>query len=113
MAGQPWEQTLDDPDAPLYTVGVVSDLLGVDPQVVRGYDKRGLIEPDRSEAGHRRYSRRDIERLCRAMELADQGIPAAGIDRILELEDRLERDERDRSSTDPALRDTNDNKNAV
>jgi MerR family transcriptional regulator, heat shock protein HspR len=87
----PWEEALDDPEEALYTVGVVADLMGVDPQVVRGYDKRGLVRPDRSGSGQRRYSRRDIERLSRAMELADEGIPGVGIDRILALEDELAR----------------------
>lgn len=88
---QGWEDTLDDPDEPLYSVGLVADLMGVDAQVVRGYDKRGLVEPGRSRAGHRRYSRSDIHRLARAMKLADEGIPAAGIERILGLEDELRR----------------------
>lgn len=97
-----WEDVLDDPDEPLYTVGVVADLMGVDAQVVRGYDKRGLVEPNRSEAGHRRYSRADIRRLSRAMKLADEGIPAAGIERILGLEDKLrrQRDEEGDGSTE-------------
>lgn len=90
-----WEATLDDPDEPLYTVGVVAELMDVDAQVVRGYDKRGLVEPGRSEAGHRRYSRSDIRRLFRAMKLADEGIPAAGIERILGLEDELHRRQRE------------------
>lgn len=90
-----WEDTLDDPEEPLYTVGVVADLMGVDAQVVRGYDKRGLVEPGRSGAGHRRYSRADIRRLSRAMDLADEGIPAAGIGRILELEEELRRRDAD------------------
>ncbi len=80
---------IEDPNAPLYTVGVVADLVGVDPQVIRGYDKRGLIEPQRSESGHRRYSRRDIERLSRAIELAEEGVSTAGIERVLELQDRI------------------------
>lgn len=84
-----WERTLDDPDAPLYTVGVVAELLGVDPQVVRGYDSRGIVSPDRRDSGHRRYSRRDIERLVRALRLSDEGISTAGIERILDLEDEL------------------------
>lgn len=86
-----WEDVLDDPGEPLYSVGVVADLMGVDPQVIRGYDKRGLVAPERAESGHRRYSRRDIRRLSRAMRLADDGIPTAGIERILELEDELDR----------------------
>lgn len=84
-----WEATLDDPSAPLYTVGVVAELVGVDPQVVRGYDRRGLVEPTRSTSGQRRYSRNDVARLSRAMRLADEGVSSAGIERVLELEDRL------------------------
>lgn len=86
-----WEEQLDDPAQPLFSVGVVADLMGVDPQVVRGYDERGLVEPDRAPSGHRRYSRNDIHRLSRAMRLSDDGIPSSGIERILELEDELER----------------------
>lgn len=97
---QGWEETLDDPAEPLYSVGVVAELMGVDPQVVRGYDKRGLVEPERAESGHRRYSRRDIHRLARAMRLSDDGIPTAGIERILALEDALERrDAEDREAS--------------
>lgn len=87
--GSDWRATLDDPAAPLYTVGVVAELCGVDTQVVRGYDKRGLVEPTRSDTGQRRYSRNDIERLSRAMALADEGVSTAGIERVLALEDRL------------------------
>lgn len=88
---RPWERALDDPETPLYTVGVVAELMGIDTQVVRGYDERGLVQPRRSPSGQRRYSRQDLDRLSRAMELADEGIPTAGIERILELEDELGR----------------------
>lgn len=73
-------------------MGVVAELMGVDPQVVRGYDQRGLVQPERSDGGHRRYSRRDIRRLTRALDLADEGISTAGIERILELEDQVGRE---------------------
>ncbi len=96
-----WEDVLDDPGEPLYSVGVVADLMGVDPQVVRGYDKRGLVEPERAESGHRRYSRHDIRRLSRAMRLADDGISTAGIQRIIELEDELHRRDDETSQGDP------------
>lgn len=86
-----WEEALDDPEEPLYTVGVVADLMGLDAQVIRGYDKRGLVSPSRSGSGHRRYSRRDIDRLSRAVMLSEEGISSAGIERILELEDELQR----------------------
>lgn len=82
-----WRAVLDDPDEPLYTVSVVADLLGVDPQVIRGHDQRGLVDPKRSEGGHRRYSRNDIERIARVLELSGEDIGTAGIRRILDLED--------------------------
>lgn len=90
-----WEQRLDDEDAALYPVGVVADLLGVDVQLVRRYDQPGLAQPARSDSGQRRYSRRDIERLARALNLAGEGVSTPGIKRILDLEDRLHEAEQD------------------
>lgn len=84
---------LDDQDAPLYTIGVVAELLGVDVQTLRRHDQAGLLKPGRSAAGQRRYSRRDIAQLARTLELASEGIPTAGIERILDLEERLRRAE--------------------
>jgi MerR family transcriptional regulator/heat shock protein HspR len=86
---QDWRTVLEDPTAPLYTVGVVAELLDVDVQVVRRYDQEGMVNPGRTGGGQRRYSREDIERLARAISLADEGIPGPGIRRIMELEDRL------------------------
>lgn len=84
-----WERRLDDEGAPVYAIGVVADLLKVSVQVIRRYDDAAMVEPDRSEGGQRRYSRRDIARLAHILELADEGISTAGIKRILALEDRL------------------------
>lgn len=88
-----WEERLDDHDAPVYPIGVVADLLDVSVQIVRRYDDEDVVEPERSGGGQRRYSRRDIARLAHVLELADEGIPMAGIRRILALEQQLrERD---------------------
>lgn len=85
-----WEQRLNDWDEPVYPIGVVADLLGVSVQVVRRYDDDAMVEPERSEGGQRRYSRRDIERLAHVLQLAEEGISTAGIKRILALEEELE-----------------------
>jgi MerR family transcriptional regulator/heat shock protein HspR len=91
-----WEERLDDHDEPVYPIGVVADLLNVSVQVVRRYDDEDMVEPERSHAGQRRYSRRDIARLAHVLELADEGISIAGIRRILDLERQLqERSARD------------------
>lgn len=93
-----WEERLDDYDEPVYPIGVVADLLGVNVQVVRRYDDVEVVEPERSDGGQRRYSRHDIAQLAHVLELADEGIPVAGIRRILELERQL----RTRSAPQPA-----------
>lgn len=98
-----WEQRLENEDEPVYPIGVVADLLNVSVQVIRRYDEPDMVAPDRSEGGQRRYSRRDIARLAHILKLSEEGISAAGIKRILALEEELasatgqngdERDER-------------------
>lgn len=86
-----WEARLDDEDAAVYPIGVVAELLGVSVQVVRRYDEEDLVEPQRSSGGQRRYSRRDIARLARVLELVGEGVSPEGVRRILDLEDELAR----------------------
>ncbi len=88
-----WEQRLDSREESVYPIGVVADLLNVSVQVVRRYDDDAMVEPERSEGGQRRYSRRDIARLAHILQLAGEGISIAGIKRILALEQQL--DQRD------------------
>jgi MerR family transcriptional regulator, heat shock protein HspR len=84
-----WRQRLDDEDAPMYPIGVVAELLDVDVQVIRRYDDTGIVRPERSQAGQRRYSRRDIARLAHVLNLADEGVSLPGIKRILDLESEV------------------------
>jgi MerR family transcriptional regulator/heat shock protein HspR len=84
-----WRDVLDDPSSAIYTLGVVAEVLGVDVQLVRRYSDEGIIAPERSLGHQRRFSRMDIERLARALDLANDAIPMVGIRRILDLEDRL------------------------
>ncbi len=87
LDGRPnWEQQLADQDAAVYPIGVVSELLEVDVQAIRRYDDAGIVQPDRSTSGQRRYSRRDIAQLAHALELAGEGVTLPGIKRILDLE---------------------------
>jgi DNA-binding transcriptional MerR regulator len=65
-------------------------MLGIHPQTLRQYEKRGFVEPFRL-GNLRLYSEHDIQVLNHIKELADEGIPTTGIDRIIELETRLER----------------------
>jgi MerR family transcriptional regulator, heat shock protein HspR len=74
----------------LYIISVAAELAGVHPQTLRIYERKGLIEPQRTEGRSRRYSDRDIELLQHIQELTNEGVGLAGVKRILELEAVLE-----------------------
>ena len=74
----------------LYIISVAAELAGVHPQTLRIYERKGLIEPQRTEGRSRRYSDRDIELLQHIQELTNEGVGLAGVKRILELEAALE-----------------------
>ena len=80
----------DDTDRALYIISVAAELAGVHPQTLRIYERKGLIEPSRTEGRSRRYSDRDIARLSRIQELTNDGVSLAGVRRILALELELE-----------------------
>jgi MerR family transcriptional regulator, heat shock protein HspR len=77
----------------LYIISVAAELAGVHPQTLRIYERKGLIEPQRTEGRSRRYSDRDIELLQHIQELTNEGVGLAGVKRILGLEVALERAE--------------------
>jgi len=76
----------DDEHAPLYTVGQVADILGVQPAFLRRIDTEEVVQPARSDGGQRRYSRSDINQAQRVSQMAGEGMTLAGIRRIFELE---------------------------
>lgn len=76
-----------DQDTGLYVMSVAAELAGLHPQTLRLYERRGLLEPARSDGGNRRYSDRDLARLGRIGELTAVGINLEGVRRILMLED--------------------------
>jgi MerR family transcriptional regulator/heat shock protein HspR len=70
----------------VYVISVAAELAGMHPQTLRIYERRGLVNPARTQGGNRRYSDADIETLQRIAELADQGMNLEGIRRVMELE---------------------------
>ncbi len=74
---------------PKYPIGVVSQLLGVSPQMLRRYEEAGLIEPTRQTGKNRLYSDQDMAVLEEIVDLADQGINATGIRYILQLRQQI------------------------
>jgi len=71
----------------LYIISVAAELAGVHAQTLRIYERKGLIEPARTQGGSRRYSDRDIALLRRIQELTNEGVSLVGVRKILELED--------------------------
>jgi MerR family transcriptional regulator/heat shock protein HspR len=61
----------------------------VHPQTLRIYERKGLIEPQRTEGRSRRYSERDIALLRRIQELTNAGVSLAGVQKVLDLEQEL------------------------
>jgi MerR family transcriptional regulator, heat shock protein HspR len=82
--------TFDDADFPAYTMGRAAEMIGVTPAFLRSLGTAGLLEPDRSHGGHRRYSRHQLQLAGRVRQLLDEGLPLAAACRIVTLEDRLE-----------------------
>ncbi len=78
----------------VFMISVAAELADMHPQTLRMYEQRGLIEPQRSPKGTRLYSHADVERLQRIQELTDLGMNLAGVERVFELEDQLERAQR-------------------
>jgi MerR family transcriptional regulator/heat shock protein HspR len=75
----------------VYVISVAAELAGMHPQTLRIYERRGLVQPARSQGGNRRYSDVDIERLRRIQELAGEGMNLEGIRRVMALESELVR----------------------
>ena len=79
------------PDRALYGISVAAELSGVNPQMLRLYETRGLLKPQRTEGGTRRYSGRDIERVNRITALLSSGLNLAGAEQVLLLEAEIQR----------------------
>jgi MerR family transcriptional regulator/heat shock protein HspR len=82
-------------DRGVFMISVAAELADMHPQTLRMYEQRGLIEPKRSPKGTRLYSQADVERLRRIQEMTTElGLNLAGVERVLELETKLDRAQR-------------------
>lgn len=81
-----WIERIEDPDEPLFTVAVATDLLGTDPQTLRRLESAISMCGDRSSGNQRRYSRRDLETLYSACSLNAQGFSPAVTAKILQAQ---------------------------
>lgn len=78
-------------DNALYVISIAAELAGVHPQTLRVYERKGLVQPHRTEGNTRRYSEEDIQRLRRIQALTTEGLNLAGVMRVMELEQELDR----------------------
>ena len=79
-------------DRGVFMISVAAELAAMHPQTLRMYETRGLIEPKRSPKGTRLYSQSDVDRLRRIQEMTNElGLNLAGVERVLALEEELER----------------------
>lgn len=74
----------------VYVISVAAELAGMHPQTLRIYERKGLLEPARTQGGSRRYSDEDIAMLQRIQDLTAEGHNLEGVRRILELEAEIE-----------------------
>jgi MerR family transcriptional regulator/heat shock protein HspR len=84
-----FEATIDEQRG-VFMISVAAELAHMHPQTLRTYEARGLIEPQRSPKNTRLYSQRDVELLRRIQQLTAEGLNLAGVERVLELERRVE-----------------------
>ena len=85
------EETVVERTRGVFMISVAAELADMHPQTLRLYEARGLVNPKRSPKNTRLYSHEDVDRLRRIQEMtAERGLNLAGVETVLELEQRLE-----------------------
>ncbi|GAC1444875.1 MAG: hypothetical protein NVSMB55_22740 [Mycobacteriales bacterium] len=79
----------DNERAPLYSVGQVADMLGVQQAFLRRLDSHEVVSPARSGGQQRRYSRIDVGQVQEALGLIDEGLTLGGVRRVLALQQQV------------------------
>lgn len=68
----------------LYPIREVSRLTGVNPVTLRAWERRyGLIQPTRTDSGHRLYSQADIEAVRSILAWIERGVAVSKVGKIL------------------------------
>ena len=81
---------MSDAQRAIYVISVFAELAGVHPQTLRNYERTGLLRPQRTSGGSRRFSDEDLAALRRIQELTAEGVNLEGVKRILRLERELD-----------------------
>jgi MerR family transcriptional regulator/heat shock protein HspR len=75
----------------VFAISVAARMASMEIQNLRVYERRGLVDPDRTAGGTRLYSEDDVARLVRIGELLAAGLNLAGIAQVLQLEQEVAR----------------------
>jgi MerR family transcriptional regulator/heat shock protein HspR len=95
-----------EPEAKVLIISVAARMAGMHPQTLRQYDRLGLVQPQRTPGGGRRYSARDVALLREVQRLSqEEGVNLAGIKRIIELEQWAEQLQQRVTQLEQALED--------
>ena len=97
--------TDDGRNRAVYVISVAAELAGVHPQTLRVYERKGLVDPSRTQGGSRRFSERDLDRLRQIQGLTNEGLNLEGVRRVLELQDEVARLKRELEATRTAARE--------
>lgn len=73
----------------VYVISVFAELAGVHPQTLRNYERSGLLSPQRTSGGSRRFSEADLAAIRRIQDLTNEGVNLEGVKRIMRLEGQL------------------------
>lgn len=95
---------MPDDTAPIFTMRIAAQLVGVHQQTLRGYEREGLIRPARSSGRQRIYSEADIARLRLIRRLIGElGVNVAGADIILRMREQISQLEAENAALREAL----------
>ena len=71
-------------DLPIYSIGAVERMLDIPAATIRNWEERyGLVTPERSNGGHRLYTRAQVEQLRFVKDGLDRGLQPAEAHRLL------------------------------
>ncbi|QGZ31311.1 MerR family transcriptional regulator [Stutzerimonas stutzeri] len=80
----PSQRAADSPSEALLPIREVSRLTGVNPVTLRAWERRyGLIQPIRTESGHRLYSKANVEAIRSILAWTERGVAVSKVGSIL------------------------------
>ena len=74
---------------PVFAISVAADMVAMEIQNLRVYERHGLRRPGTDRRRHPALQRDDIDRLHRIRDLLAAGLNLAGVARVLALEDEV------------------------